>query len=67
MDTNVGGGFPVASQVSVMSSAEKVVTDSGWAVITGGLFTVERVHNHTPNIQLSSYISVSCEVSSATS
>lgn len=39
MDTNVGGGFPVASQVSVMSSAEKVVIDFGWAVITGGLFT----------------------------
>lgn len=51
MDTNMGGGFPVASQVSVMSSAEKVVIDCGWAVITGGLFTAERVH-HTQNIQL---------------
>jgi len=51
MDTNVGWGFPVASQVSVMSSAEKVVIDSGWAVITGGVFTAERVH-HTQNIQL---------------
>lgn len=45
MDTDVGGGFPVASQVSMMSSAENVVTDSGWAVITGGLFTAERNYN----------------------
>lgn len=46
-DTDVGGGFPVASHLSVMSSVEKVVTDSGWAVITGGLLTAERNYNQT--------------------
>lgn len=42
MDTDVGGGFPVASHLRVMSSEEKAVMDSGWTVITGGFFTEEK-------------------------
>lgn len=42
MDTDVGGGFPVASHLSMMSSEEKAMMDSGWAVISGGIFTRDR-------------------------
>lgn len=42
MDTDVGEGFPVASHLSMMSSEEKAMMGSGWAVISGGIFTRDR-------------------------
>lgn len=39
--TNMGGGFPEASQFMTRSSTLKTVTDSGCVVMTGGLFTTK--------------------------
>lgn len=42
MDTDVGEGVPDASHLSMMSSEENAMMDSGWTVICGGVFTRDR-------------------------
>lgn len=38
----MGEGSPVASHLSMMSSEEKAMMDSGWTVICGGVFTRDK-------------------------
>lgn len=51
MCTNVGEGFPVASQFMPKSSTLKTVTDSGCVVITGGLLTASSNNSKTVHLQ----------------